>query len=66
MDDCDHIGHFRVTGSPYLIIRWCDYCGKAWRLPTQGDYIGASMATFPAAEWEEIRESREEWINTDD
>jgi hypothetical protein len=64
-DECNHIDHFRVIGSPYLIIRYCAHCGKSWRLPTQGDYIGMSSATFPAPEWEEIREQREEWINTD-
>lgn len=64
-EECDHIGHFRIVGGAYIVVRFCTECGKSWRLPTQGDYIGTGLGDCPAAEWEEIKEPREEWISTD-
>lgn len=51
---CDHKGHYRLSGGAYCAIRYCIECGKSWRTWTKPEYNNV-----PLAEWEEISEHME-------
>ena len=53
-EECTHQGHYRVTGSVYVVIRYCVNCGKSWRMWTKPEY-----GDVPIAEWEPIKEGLE-------
>lgn len=47
-----HKHDYRVTGGMYFAIRYCQKCGKSWRLPLRYD----DFEDPPVAEWETISE----------
>lgn len=51
---CDHKGHYRLSGGAYCAIRYCIECGKSWRT-----WIKPEYNNVPLAEWEEIKEYAE-------
>lgn len=54
IEECDHKGHYRLSGGAYCAIRYCVQCGKSWRA-----WIKPEYNNVPLAEWEEIKEHME-------
>ncbi len=52
--ECDHKGHYRISGNLYCAIRYCIECGKSWRT-----WIKPEYNDVPLPEWEEIKEHME-------